>query len=351
MPSTGSSRRPGRGFSSFVSKYLEECGRPPVREGDAVPIPADGSQRRFFRFGAGSKGVSVIAVENPPTTPFFRRENVAYLKIGRHLASRGVPVPRIHRWDLEKGWFVVEDLGDARLQDMTGGEGRGGPLYEQVLEALFHMQVRGARDFDTAWCCQTERYDLSLMRRYESDYFKEAFLKGYLGLPALRGKLDPAFDHLAAAAMQAGARFFLHRDCQSRNILVTGDRVAFVDWQGGRLGPLGYDLASLLIDPYARLSPSERTRLYRFYLELLRDHDPAWLGPFEETYPYLALQRNLQILGAFAFLSRVRRKPFFEAFIPPAFRSLESGLKRLSDPGLQPLSALLDSVPRPWEAL
>ena len=97
------------------------------------------------------------------------------------------------------------------------------------------------------------------------------------------------------------------------------------------------------------LSPPERKRLYRIYLNLLWDLDPSWCDPFEETYPYLALQRNLQILGAFAFLSVVREKPFFETHIPAAVHALETGLSRLGDPKLRPLSILLESLPRPWE--
>ena len=72
------------------------------------------------------------------------------------------------------------------------------------------------------------------MRQYESDYFREAFLGRYLGWTGPVSELDRAFDHMAARASRAGAGFFLHRDFQSRNILVTGDRIGFVDWQGGR---------------------------------------------------------------------------------------------------------------------
>jgi aminoglycoside/choline kinase family phosphotransferase len=341
---------PGKTLYAFAAGFLKEQGLPPPPESDVAAVPADGSQRLFFRFRAREGNRSIIAMENPPATPFARRENAAYLQIGRHLKARGAPVPEIHRWDLARGWFIVEDLGDTRLQDAAANPETVGPLYERVLQGLFRMQTQGARGFDTAWCCQTERYDRGLMRQYESDYFREAFLGRYLGWTGPKSELDRAFDHLAARASRAGAGFFLHRDFQSRNILVTDDRIGFVDWQGGRLGPLGYDLASLLNDPYVHLSPPERKRLYWIYLDLLRDLDPSWCDPFEETYPYLALQRNLQILGAFAFLSVVREKPFFETHIPSAIHTLEAGLSRLGDPKLRPLSILIKSLPRPWNA-
>jgi N-acetylmuramate 1-kinase len=337
------------GILAFAASFMENRGVPRPRELDAVPLPADGSRRAFFRIRPRHAPLSLIAVENPPTTSFFRRENVAYLEIGDHLRRRGVPVPEILDRDLDRGWFLVEDLGETRLQDaMSSGIGFGG-LAEEVLEALFHMQTQGAVGFDPAWCCQTARYDRGLMRRYESDYFREAFLEGYLALDRVRDELEGPFEHLSAMASGADAGFFLHRDFQSRNIMAGDRKPGFVDWQGGRLGPLGYDLASFLIDPYLGLSEVEQKRLYTCYVDRLRDHDPTRVGRFEQTYPYLTLQRNLQVLGAFAFLSRVREKPFFEAFIPRAGRTLQRLLASLGDPRLRPLRDVVEETRGQWD--
>jgi len=334
---------------AFAASFLENRGVPRPRELEAVPLPADGSQRTFFRIRPRHAPFSLIAVENPPATPFFRRENVAYLEIGNHLRRRGVPVPELLDRDLDRGWFLMEDLGELRLQDaLRRGDGTE-DLALEVLSALFHMQTRGAVGFDPAWCCQTARYDRGLMRRYESDYFRDVFLTRYLGLDRGWEELEEPFDHLAATASRAEDRFFLHRDFQSRNILVGGRGPGFVDWQGGRLGPLGYDLASFLIDPYTGFSEAEQERLYSAYLDRLREHDPQGVGRFEETYPFLAVQRNLQILGAFAFLSRVREKPFFEAFIPPAGRTLRRLLASLGDPRLRPLRDVVEETRGQWD--
>lgn len=349
MPIPSANRPPEQGLLVFAGHALQRRGHAPDPDLYAEPVPADGSQRVFFRIRSRAASRSWIAVENPPTTPFFRRENLAYLHIGRHLRGRGAPVPEMLSWDLERGWFLLEDLGEVRLHD--GWDDLDDPLgrAEAVLSALFHMQVHGVRGFDPAWCCQTRRYGRALMRRYESNYFRDAFLREFLGLDRSWAFLEGPFEHLAASASRAGARFFLHRDFQSRNILIRDQGPGFVDWQGGRLGPLGYDLASFLIDPYLGLSKAARDRLYRFYLGLLRDHDPSSTGRFEETFPYLALQRNLQILGAFAFLSRVRGKPFFQAFVPPAAGSLLDRLETLGDPQLRPLHQVVEDARDRWE--
>jgi aminoglycoside/choline kinase family phosphotransferase len=334
---------------AFAAAFLEKRGVPRPRELDAAPLPADGSRRVFFRIRPRHAPFSLIAVENPPTTPFFRRENVACLEIGNHLRQRGVPVPEILDREPARGWFLMEDLGEVRLQEALRRGNGPGDLALEVLSTLFHMQTEGAVGFDPAWCCQTARYDRDLMRRYESDYFRDAFLTRYLGLDRGWDELERPFEHLAWAASRAEDRFFLHRDFQSRNILV-GDRgPGLVDWQGGRLGPLGYDLASFLIDPYTGFSEAEQARLYTAYLDRLRERDPGGVDRFEETYPYLAVQRNLQILGAFAFLSRVREKPFFEAFVPPAGRTLQRLLAGLDDPRLRPLRDAVEETRGRWD--
>ncbi len=349
MQNHGLNQTPDEALFAFVADFLKTRGQGRPWAFHAVPIPADGSQRAFFRIQPRGSGRSWIAVENPPTTPFFRRENAAYLNIGRHLRNRGAPIPELLSWDLDKGWFLMEDLGGVRFQERWAEHDGSLDQAQGILAALFHMQVQGAEGFDPAWCCQTPRYDRDLMRRHESNYFRDAFLRGYLGLDRTWRELEGPFEHLAATASRADARFFLHRDFQSRNILVSDSGFGFIDWQGGRLGPPGYDLASFLIDPYLKLPAAAQERLYRFYLNLLHDHHPSLVGPFEETYQYLAIQRNLQILGAFAFLSRNRGKVFFESFIPAAARSLLHLVEASEDPGLRPLGRVVKSTRDLWE--
>jgi aminoglycoside/choline kinase family phosphotransferase len=177
------------------------------------------------------------------------------------------------------------------------------------------------------------------------DYFKEAFLGTYLGLGKDRPGLESNFEHLIEKSSQAEDRFFLHRDFQSRNIMITGKKIGILDWQGGRLGPLAYDVASLLIDPYTNLPAPEKDEIYEAYYQLLRRSQPRRLASFERSFPYLAIQRNLQILGAFAFLSKVRGKTCFETYIPSALRSLRHLLEELRDEDLGGLRDLVNSLP------
>ena len=330
-------------MKTFICAFLEEHGVP-TKDFRWQAIPADGSTRSFWRISVPTSGIRYIAMENTPNTPFQNRENIACLEIGKHLFKKGLPIPQIYRADLTTGRFIMEDMGEMNLQECVVKQKEKVPIYQKIVETLIHLQMEGSDGFNGAWTCQTERYDRSVMRRYESDYFREAFLANYLGLERDLSVLDGPFDHLAGMASRAGNVFFLHRDFQSRNIILSNDKIGILDWQGGRLGPLGYDLASLLIDPYTALSIGERDQIFQYYLDLLQSFDLKEIGPFQEIFPYLAIQRNLQILGAFSYLTKMKKKIHFEKYISPALKSLHDLLSDLKDPHLTDLEDLVKSI-------
>jgi hypothetical protein len=324
----------------MVGDFLASQGVAP-RQARWQPIPADGSKRRFWRIGVPWGEQSWIVMSNPPATETLRWENYAYLKIGEHLHQKALPVPRVYRHNLRLGFFILEDMGATNLQDAVAAAPDPIPLYRPVLEVLLNLQVEGARGFKPSWCFQTRHYDSTVMRIYEAHYFRDAFLSRYLGLQKDWSSLEPSFALLAQRVGEAETGFFLHRDFQSRNILVSHRGIGVVDWQGGRLGPLAYDLASLLLDPYTRLTPEQQEALWKHYVGLLEDRSGSWAASVVTSFPYLAVQRNLQVLGAFAHLTRTVGRPHFEEYIPAALHTLRRLLLELDEPGLLPLTELM----------
>ncbi len=134
------------------------------------------------------------------------------------------------------------------------------------------------------------------------------------------------FASLAQKALQYSNTGFMHRDMQSRNLMIKNHQVYFIDFQGGRLGPIQYDLASVLIDPYVELTDAVQDQLLDYSIDALSDIMVVKPKEFRFCYHYCTLTRNLQILGAFSFLSRVKGKPYFEKYIPAALRTLKSTL-------------------------
>ncbi|MCL2457353.1 MAG: phosphotransferase [Desulfobulbus sp.] len=301
-------------------------------------LAPDGSSRRFYRL-CGQEHFRVIAVLPPAHEPRGLAEAVAFAEIGRHLGRIGAPVPAIYGFDPATGLALCEDLGERRLFDQVTERGGAGclPAYERAVRRLVRMQVRGAHGFDPAWCWDTPRYDRQLMIERESNYFLAACCTDLLGLDFDRRAVAVDCARLANEAAQAPAHFFLHRDFQCRNLMLTDGAVRIIDFQGGRLGPLAYDLASLLLDPYAALPESMQDHLIAIYLEALGKELAYDSDQFRRECLLLGLQRNLQILGAYAFLSQVQGKQFFARYLEPALASLD---RLLAKPGAGEYAAL-----------
>jgi aminoglycoside/choline kinase family phosphotransferase len=334
---------------------LQDTGLISRREADAPltslvvqRLAGDGSSRRFWRVGRvgrQSGGPICLAVAPAGRTEQDMMEAGAARTIGMHLYDHGVRVPAQYGWDAEAGLLLFEDLGDVKLHDLVEqSRNQLGemdlhavrPWYVQAVQQLALMQIHGAVGFDRDWCWDTREYDRPLMLSRESGYFLRAFWQELLGQELMPG-IAEEFEQIATAASQAPAAFFLHRDFQSRNIMVQNGQLSFIDFQGGRMGPLGYDLASLLIDPYTALPSSLQEELLQVYLDAVMALHPVDTRQFRRQYTFLALQRNLQIIGAFSFLSRVRGKVFFTRFIAPALTSLA---ERLRDQELRDLRVL-----------
>jgi len=330
-------------LKKYILRFLKDSALGPA-DLDLSPLPGDGSTRVFWRISLPNAEKSFIAMANPPIHEVIRRENLAYVMIGKHLHAKNIPVPEIYQYNLDYGWFIMQDLGQTNLQDLVLAGNNPLPLYEKVLEHLFRLQIEGAGNFNVEWCCQTQTYDLIVMRQFESNYFRDAFLCRYLGLKKEWPELEGSFNHLAETASHADNQFFLHRDFQSRNIMISKGEIGIIDWQGGRLGPLGYDLASLVIDPYTKLSAQQRTDIFQSYLLLIQELHKGWTESFKRYYPYLAIQRNLQILGAFSFLTKVRKKPYFEEYIPAALNTLIELLVQVRDPEISPLRHIVNEL-------
>ncbi|MFZ1985265.1 MAG: sugar phosphate nucleotidyltransferase [Desulfatitalea sp.] len=307
-------------------------------------LQGDGSDRRWHRLKAD--GQSLIMVDHGIRPQREGQQEVdAFIQIGRHLRASGVSVPHIHLYDPFAGLVFLEDLGDLHLQDAARAVDTDGvqQLYRRVIDQWLHMAVEGGRGFDVAWTWQSTHYDRELIIERECRYFVNAFLNGYLGKAVDFSDLAPEFEQLAAGAMEYGWMGFMHRDLQSRNIMIHGDRIGFIDFQGGRLGPLQYDLASLLIDPYVALPVALQEALRDYAVNALSTRTDLNVDRFLRGYDYCALTRNLQMLGAFGFLSRVKGKRYFEAFIPHAVATLDRRLpmSHIALPRLMALAAEL----------
>jgi NDP-sugar pyrophosphorylase family protein/tRNA A-37 threonylcarbamoyl transferase component Bud32 len=326
--------------------FLKAFSKHSENQSTMTRLKGDGSDRGWFRVKSGNH--TLIIADHGIYSGQKPGEADAFVNIGRHLYSRGVPVPRIFHEDTFSGFVFMQDLGDINLQSLVTEEKDTSAIqrfYEKVIINLCKMWLDGARGFNPSWTFQTAYYDQNLILERECRYFVDAFLNGYLNLNIGFEDLAPDFYHLAESIKTYSLQGFMHRDFQSRNIMVNGSDIYFIDFQGGRLGPLQYDLASLLIDPYTALSQTLQKKLLQFSIEHLNDLIPFSAEHFQKGFHYCTISRNLQILGAFGFLSRVKKKIRFEKYIPQAITTLKNNLNvYFKDNQFKLLKAVIQNV-------
>ncbi|MEW5911680.1 MAG: phosphotransferase [Thermodesulfobacteriota bacterium] len=311
----------------------------------AEVIAADGSMRRFLRLTGG--GRSLVALSNPDNPP----ENRAWQGLAGHLAALGLPVARVLAADLASGRFLMEDLGrsslmEAALAQADDAEAVAG-LYEPVLALLARLQAQGAAGLDLSLCYDGPELTPEFLLDQEAGYFLRELVLGAAGLrpeelpPGLADELRA----LCELAGRAGPRGLVHRDFQSRNIVYDSGRYGLVDFQGARLGPAQYDLASLLHDPYVQLGWGLRRRLLARYLALRGAEGPFDAQAFGAGWAAVSASRLMQALGAFSFLTRRRNRPHFAASVAPALASLAQVLDDPSLAGFTALAGLVQGLP------
>ena len=305
--------------------------RPRISDIRREQLTGDGSDRKWYRLHSGGRTL-ILADHSMPTQPLSEIDS--FIAIGRHLFEKDVPVPQIFLHERSAGLVFLQDLGDTLLYDWIrsnplGDEVRA--IYEKVIQQLIRMALLGTEGFHPGLAYQGPRYDRTLILEKECRYFVDAFLNGYLELDFSYPALSDEFSQLADLAIETSGFGFMHRDCQSRNIMVKGDAIYFIDFQGGRIGPLQYDLAALLADPYASLSEPLQANLVEFAANEFKKYREIERNIFLTGYTACRLCRMLQALGAFGYLTQVKQKPFFNQFIPIGINTLIRDLAKMPE--------------------
>lgn len=308
---------------------LDRAGRElglPLESVAITPLAGDGSDRSFYRVRRGAD--RFIALISPRKKLDGLDENDSYLKIGRHLHDKGVPVPRFFWADASQGWFLLEDFGDRHLQaHVRNAKNNVVTAYRQVLALLVRLHRDGRDGFRTDFCFDSACYDPAFVYNRELEYFRQAFLVSLIRLDVDREDVRRDFEHIAEAAGTDGTEFVFHRDFQSRNLMVHRGGLGLIDFQGMRFGPPAYDLASLLIDPYVGLPGRVQELLCRLYWSGASKFLGGSSDAFLKRYRLVRLCRNLQILGAFGYLGVTRGKSWFLAYVPGALEQLRHLLR------------------------
>ncbi|HTN05431.1 RapZ C-terminal domain-containing protein [Agriterribacter sp.] len=300
-----------------VKVFFEQWTKQPA--GELYTLKQAGSNRQYFRGIAGAR--SYIITSNPNNIA----ENNAFIEFARHFYGKQLAVPEILYTDKEKTMYVQTDFGDTSLFDIIKEEGystRVKELYRKAFAQLARLQVQGGEGLDYNNCIATKSFDKQAIY---SDllYFLYYFVRA-LDLPYDKNLLLNDFELLSSYLMQEEAKYFMHRDCQSRNVMIKDERVYFIDFQGGMQGALQYDAAAMLWQARAALPHEWKEELVSYYFEKVNELLGNRLDKkdFLDSYDGFVLIRMLQTLGAYGFRGLFERKQHFITSIPFALKQL-----------------------------
>ena len=283
-----------------------------------------GSNRQYTR-EVDANGKSLIRVVGT-----CREENHAFITLARHFRSKGLPVPEVYEVSKDEMVYTQEDLGDTLLFDFIRHGRETGTFSEEeksmlrrVIRLLPHVQTEGAEGLDWSVCYPVPAFDRQSVF-WDLNYFKYCYLKA-TQQDFSEPLLETEFSKLADTLLTFPSTGFMYRDFQSRNVMVRDGNPYLIDFQGGRRGPLLYDLVSFLWQAKANFPATLRRGLIAEYEDELRRIPAAgrYIAlPIEEGHiAAFVLFRTLQVLGAYGFRGYFERKPHFLQSIPFALRN------------------------------
>lgn len=309
------------------------------------PISGDGSDRRWFRALFKDKSIVICAHGLSPDTGICEIDS--FMALGDLLYSQKIPVPKILERDRFSGLVALEDLGDVHFSSIIASQATSAKKvqwYCRVVDLLIEFSIKGGLKFKPGMAYQTNSYSREMILERECLYFAEAFLKNFLDQEPPISQLLPEFNHLAERALAGGVMGLMHRDLQSRNLMVNNDKIFFIDFQSARMGPIQYDLASLLIDPYVNLDADEKDEILAHGVAAISSRVSIDKESFLSSFRHCCITRNLQILGAFSYLGMVKKKRQFIEYIPSAISNLKLGMGHIDRQKTPTLNALIEQL-------
>ena len=307
-------------IQNTLAGLVRSIGMNPV---DIKPIAESGSARKYYRI-LTAEG-SIIGTYNANV-----EENEAFFYLTEHFGQYHLKVPKLLAINEERNCYLQSDHGDETLFDHVQRDLKSDSyspetisLYKKTLEQLVRFQLEGHRGLDYSKVYPMPCFDKSAVMD-DLDYFKYYFVKPHAEIVFNETRLKAECNAFADFIGQAFSEAFMYRDFQSRNVMVDHGEPCFIDYQGGRKGPLQYDVVSLLYQVKAQLPPDMRNDLLGHYKKALSAYlDPSSVD-FDKYYPYFVYLRLLQVLGAYGFRGLIQKKAHFIESIPYALKELKS---------------------------
>lgn len=328
-------------LSSLYSKYFGCCPE------TVSAITGSASNRSYYRLvSEAGRCIGVIGTD--------REENNAFVTLARHFSSKGIPVPEIYSVSDDGMVYIQEDLGGISLYDLLLSARKGQTSWDEVeallcrtMSLLPKIQYEGAEGLDFSICYPQPSFDRQNVM-FDLNYFKYCFLKA-TGLEFKEVLLQQDFERLADDLLLHDTDTFMYRDFNVRNVMVKEGSPYFIDFQGGRRGPVCYDVASFVWQARAAYDDDLKEKLVQSYVDALTAYAEVHRDTFKADLKLFRLFRLLQVLGAYGFRGWTEHKAAFVVSIPSAISNLKELLSELpldSYPYLMQVLKQLVRLPR-----
>ncbi len=284
-------------------------------------LPLSGSARKYYRM-TGNDCPPIIGCIGTSVA-----ENRAFIAIAEQFARHDLDAPRVYGVSSDGLCYIQEDLGDAQLFELLKPNVPDGSFtaeqmgwLRETMRMLPVLQYKVGEALDWS-VCYPDRELNARMVNFDLNYFKYDFLK-LIPISFNEIRLQDDIDRLCRDAIGYEGNTFMYRDFQARNVMIRNGHPCFIDFQGGRRGPVQYDLASFLWNAGTHFGAELRSVLEEEFVRSLEDFVPVDREEFGRRYRLMTLVRLLQETAAYGFRGMVERKQLFIDCIPAVVRSL-----------------------------
>lgn len=312
-------------FDDFIKKHLA------LDKFTVLPLAGDASTRKYFRVIQDTKTWVLLEWEE-----FANPEKYPFISIQKHFEANGIHSPSIIAFDQKTGLFLLEDLGDLTLerkfQEFSQQENVL-PFYKVTIDNLVKLH-RLFLDKSNLPKCTAYGIAFDVEKfTWELNYtFKNLFT--VLCPHSLSSEQERALQEefkTIATTLANLPQVLCHRDFHSRNIMIKGERIYFIDFQDARLGPPQYDLVSLVHDSYVQLSEESTAKLINYYLEQFPEVLTMYKGKddFMHFFHLQMLQRCFKACGTFAAVLNQRGDKRYLKYLPHTLKKVNTALTNL----------------------
>ena len=311
-------------FDEFSDPFLKSV----LKSSDfkVYQLAGDASNRRYYRVVHNNQS-SVLMRWEP-----FDPKNYPFLSVLGHFAKHKIHVPNVIGMDANLGLVLLEDLGDLTLERKfweNQNQEASLPFYHQAIDEIIKIHFVASAD-KTECIAFKVQFDTEKLL-WEMNYGKDNLIEGichHKMSDKTASEISKIFTNICERLHQE-PKFIAHRDYHSRNLMLKLDEMRVIDFQDARMGPIQYDLVSLIRDSYVNLNESMENQILDYYLSEAKNYLPKNFSRthFDEMYEIQTIQRCFKACGSFSSFYNHRQDTRYLKYISHTLRRVVKSLE------------------------